>query len=45
MSAKPLSYLLKIAGSVLPALARGVATRNGEILHPALKAVYESGEQ
>lgn len=28
-----------------PALARGVATRDGEILHPALKAVYESGEQ
>jgi alanine dehydrogenase len=27
-----------------PALARGVATRDGEILHPALKAVYESGE-
>jgi len=28
-----------------PALARGVATRNGEILNPALKAIYESGEQ
>jgi alanine dehydrogenase len=27
-----------------PALARGVATRDGEIIHPALKAVYESGE-
>jgi alanine dehydrogenase len=27
-----------------PALARGVATRDGQILHPALKAVYESGE-
>jgi len=26
------------------ALERGVATRAGEILHPALKAVYESGE-
>jgi alanine dehydrogenase len=26
-----------------PALARGVATRGGEILHPALKAIYESG--
>jgi alanine dehydrogenase len=25
-----------------PALARGVATRGGEILHPALKALYES---
>ncbi len=28
-----------------PALARGIATRNGEILNPALKAIYESGEQ
>jgi len=27
-----------------PALARGVATRDGEILHPGLKAVYESGQ-
>lgn len=26
-----------------PALARGIATRNGEILHSALKAIYESG--
>lgn len=28
-----------------PALARGVVTRDGEILHQGLKAVYESGEQ
>jgi alanine dehydrogenase len=28
-----------------PALARGIATRNGEILHSALKAIYESGNQ
>jgi alanine dehydrogenase len=28
-----------------PALARGVATRDGEILHQGLKAIYESGEQ
>ncbi len=28
-----------------PALARGIATRNGEILHSALKAIYESGSQ
>jgi len=28
-----------------PALARGIATRHGEILNPALKAIYESGEQ
>jgi alanine dehydrogenase len=27
-----------------PALARGLATREGEILHPALKAIYELGE-
>jgi alanine dehydrogenase len=27
-----------------PALARGVATRDGEIIHPALKALYESCE-
>lgn len=27
-----------------PALARGVATRHGEILHPGLRAVYESGQ-
>jgi alanine dehydrogenase len=28
-----------------PALARGVATRDGRILNPALKAVYELGER
>jgi alanine dehydrogenase len=28
-----------------PALARGVVTRDGEILHRALKAVYEAAEQ
>jgi len=27
-----------------PTLARGVATRDGEILHRGLKAIYESGE-
>ncbi len=27
-----------------PALAQGIATRDGEIIHPALKAVYEAGE-
>jgi len=28
-----------------PALARGVVTRNGEILHPSLKAIYAGGEE
>jgi alanine dehydrogenase len=28
-----------------PALARGVVTRNGEILHASLKAIYASGEE
>ena len=28
-----------------PALARGVVTRNGEIMHPSHKAIYASGEE
>jgi alanine dehydrogenase len=27
-----------------PALARGVTTRDGEIVHPAVRAAYEAGE-